>query len=152
MAPTAAAKADHSGVERDEKAAKVLSVGYFTTLQVLFLSMLYSPLLISFLGLIAFAEIGEFFMTAHLWQFAAAGLGMYLFALALPFGNLLWAMLIKLAMGGHPYRNRVTPGVYPKWSRMHLRIWCIERLETTVLRPLRTMFRSAPLMAYVICC
>jgi len=44
----------------------------------------------------------------------------------------------------------VTPGMYPKWSRMHLRIWCIERLETSVLRPLRTMFRSAPLIAYVL--
>ena len=59
-------------------------------------------------------------------------------------------MVIKLFMGGDIYRNNVTPGVYPKWSRMHLRTWCIGRLERSVLRPLSTMFRSAPLMAYVL--
>ena len=125
-------------------------MGSFTTLQVLFLSLLYSPPLIGFLGLIALAEIGEFFMTAGLWEFIGVGFLMYLFALALPFASLLWVMVIKLFMGGHMYKNKVTPGVYPKWSRMHLRTWCIGRLERSVLLPLRTMFRSAPLMAYVL--
>jgi len=63
---------------------------------------------------------------------------------------LLWVMVIKLFMGGGIYGNKVTPGVYPKWSRMHLRIWCIERLGQSVIRPLRTMLRSAPLMAWVL--
>ena len=89
-------------------------------------------------------------MTADLWEFIAVGFLMYLLALSLPFASLLWVLVIKLFMGGHPYRNKVTPGVYPKWSRMHLRIWCIGRLERSVLRPLGTMFRSAPLMAYVL--
>ncbi|MFC1797147.1 phosphopantetheine-binding protein, partial [Pseudomonadota bacterium] len=136
--------------ERDEKAARVLSVGFFTTLQVLFLVLLYSPPLIGFLGLVAFAEIGEFFMTAYLWEFIGVGFLAYLFALVLPFAGLLWVMLIKLLSGGHVYRNNVSPGVYPKWSRMHLRVWCIRRLERFVLVPLSTMFRSAPLMAYVL--
>ena len=148
--PTAAAKSDRNYAERDETAARVLSVGYFTILQVLFLSLLYSPPLIGFLGLIAFAEIGEFFMTAYLWEFIGVGFLMYLFALVLPFASLLWVMVIKLFMGGDIYKNNVTPGVYPKWSRMHLRTWCIGRLEASVLRPLGTMFRSAPLMAYVL--
>ena len=128
----------------------MLSLGHFTTLQVLFLSVLYSPWLLGFLGLVAFAEIGEFFMTAYLWEFIGVGFLMYLLALALPFASLLWVMVIKLFMGGHLYKNKVTPGVYPKWSRMHLRIWCIDRLERSVLRPLGTMFRSAPLAAYVL--
>ena len=149
-APTAAAKSDRNCAERDETAARVLSVGYFTFLQVLFLSLLYSPPLIGFLGLIAFAEIGEFFMTAYLWEFIGVGFLMYLFALVLPFASLLWVMVIKLFMGGDIYRNNVTPGVYPKWSRMHLRTWCIGRLQVTVLRPLGAMFRSAPLMAYAL--
>ena len=148
-APTAA-KSDRNCTERDETAAKVLSVGYFTTLQVLFLSLLYSPPLIGFLGLIAFAEIGEFFMTAYLWEFIGVGFLMYLFALVLPFASLLWVMVIKLFMGGDIYKNDVTPGVYPKWSRMHLRTWCIGRLENSVLLSLGAMFRSAPLMAYVL--
>ena len=149
-APTAAAKSDRNCTERDETAAKVLSVGYFTTLQVLFLSLLYSPPLIGFLGLTAFTEIGEFFMTAYLWEFIGVGFLMYLMALVLPFASLLWVMVIKLFMGGDIYKNNVTPGVYPKWSRMHLRTWCIGRLENSVLLPLGAMFRSAPLMAYVL--
>jgi len=148
--PKTAAKCDLNSAKRDETAAKVLSVGYFTLLQVLFLWLLYAPPLIGFLGLIAFAEIGEFFMTAHLWEFIGVGFLMYLFALVLPFASLLWVMVIKRLMGGDFYKNNVTPGVYPKWSRMHLRTWCIGRLEATALGPLGAIFRSAPLMAYVL--
>jgi non-ribosomal peptide synthetase-like protein len=141
---------DGHGNERDEAAAKVLVPGYFTILQVLFLLLLFSPPLIGFLGVVASAEIGRFFMTASIWEFIGIGFLVYLVALILPFASLLWVMLIKLFMGGHLYRNRVTPGVYPKWSRMHLRVWCVGRLENSVIVPLSTMFRSAPLMAYVL--
>ena len=68
----------------------------------------------------------------------------------MPFASLLWVMMIKFFMGGDIYKNNVTPGVYPKWSKMHLRIWCIGRLENMVLLPLRVMYRSAPLMAFVL--
>jgi non-ribosomal peptide synthetase-like protein len=149
-APATAAQAGRNSAQRDESAARVLSVGFFTALQLLFLWLLYFPPLAGFLGLIAFAEIGEFFMTAHIREFIGVGLLMYLFALVLPFASLLWVMVIKLLMGGHLYKNNVTPGVYPKWSRMHLRVWCIGRLESSVLLPLGAMFRSAPLMAYVL--
>jgi non-ribosomal peptide synthetase-like protein len=149
-APETAAQSGEKITQRDESAAKVFSPGYFTVLQLLFLWLLFFPPLAGFLGLIAFAEIGEFFMTAHIGEFIGAGLLMYLFALVLPFASLLWVMVIKLMMGGHLYRNNVTPGIYPKWSRMHLRTWCIGRLERSVLLPLGAMFRSAPLMAYVL--
>ena len=146
----AADKPDQKSTGRDEKAARVLGVRVFTGLQILFLWLLYAPPLIGFLGFIAFAEIGEFFMTAYLWQFIVVGFLMFLVALILPFASLLWVMIIKLFMGGHVYRNNVTPGTYPKWSRMHLRVWCIGRMEKYVLLLLGTMFRSAPLMAYVL--
>jgi non-ribosomal peptide synthetase-like protein len=149
-APTVAAKCEGNRTDRDEAGARVLSVGYFTILQVLFLLLLYSPPLIGFLGLIAFSEIGEFFMTAYLWEFIGVGFLMYLLALVLPFASLLWVLVIKRFMGGDIYKNDVTPGVYPKWSRMHLRTWCVGRLEASVLRPLGTMFRSAPLISYVL--
>jgi non-ribosomal peptide synthetase-like protein len=149
-APTAAAKSDQNCTERDETAAKVISVGYFTILQVLFLSLLYSPHLIGFLGFVVFTDISEFFIAASLWEFIGVGFLMYLAAFVLPFANLLWVMVIKLFIGGDIYKNSVTPGVYPKWSRMHLRTWCIGRLQVTVLRPLRVMLRSAPLKAYVL--
>jgi hypothetical protein len=135
---------------RDEAAAEVLSVRYFTTLQVLFQLLLYSPLFVGFVGLVAFAEIGEFFMSAHLWEFAAVGFLGYLSALFAPFASLLWVMVIKRFMGGDTHKNNLTPGVYPKWSRMHLRTWCIRRMERSVLRPLGMLFRSAPLMAYAL--
>lgn len=150
LLPTATGTPGPGGARRDEKAARVLSVGHFTTLQFLFLLLLYAPTLIGFLGLVAYAEIGEFFMTAYLWEFIVAGFLMYLLALVLPFASLLWVMVIKLFMGGHIYRNKVAPGVYPRWSRMHLRTWCIGRLERSVLAPLGTLFRSAPLMAYAL--
>jgi non-ribosomal peptide synthetase-like protein len=149
-APTAAAPADRSFAERDDSTAEVLSVGHFSTLQVLFLLVLHSPLLMGFLGLVAVAEIGEFFISAHLWDFILVGFLMYAGALVLPFAGVFWVMVIKLFMGGNTHRNKVTPGLYPKWSRMHLRIWCIESLERSVLAPVRTLYRSAPLMAWVL--
>ena len=149
-ASTVAIDTGQKHAKRDEAAARVHSTGYFTILQVLFLWLLFLPPLIGFLGLIAFAEIGEFFMTASILGFIGVGFLMFLVALVFPFASLLWVMVIKLFMGGHLYKNNVTPGVYPKWSRMHLRVWCIGRLEQSVLLPLGAMFRSAPLMAYVL--
>ncbi len=148
--PLMATNPERSSTKRDDLAAEVLSIRYFTTLQILFLLVLYSPPLIGFLAFVAFAEIGEFFMTARLWEFIGVGFLMYLLAVALPFTSLFWVLVIKLFMGGDIYRNKVTPGAYLKWSRMHLRIWCIGRLEESVVGPLGTMFRSAPLMAYVL--
>ena len=146
----AASAPERNSAVRDEAAARLLSVGYFTVLQALLLFLLYLPPVTGFLVLIAFSEIGAFFMTASLWEFIGVGFVLYLLALVFPFSSLLWIMMIKLFMGGHIYRNRLAPGVYPKWSRMHLRVWYTGRLENLVLRPLGTMFRSAPLMAYVL--
>ena len=98
----------------------------------------------------SFADIGTFFKSGSLWEFIIGGFFLYLMALVTPFASLLWVMMIKSFMGGDNYKNNVTPGVYPKWSKMHLRIWCIGRLENVVLLPLRLMYRSAPLMAFVL--
>jgi len=148
--PTVPLKSDESGVGRDEAAAKVLSIGYFTTLQVLFAILLYSPGLVGFIIALAYVEVGTFFTTASLSGFIIVDVCIYLLGLFIPFATLLWVMLIKFFMGGDIYRNNVTPGVYPKWSKMHLRIWCIGLLESIVLLPLRFMYRSAPLMAFAL--
>jgi non-ribosomal peptide synthetase-like protein len=133
-----------------EASSKVLPVQYFTALQVLFAMLLYSPGLAVFLVVLSFTEIGTFFTTAGLWTFIAVGLFLYLLGLVAPFAVLLWVGLIKLLMGGSFYKSNVSPGVYPKWSKMHLRIWCIGRLESLVLVTLRPMYRSAPVMAFVL--
>ena len=147
---TVLVKSDENSAERDEAAVEVLSIGYFTTLQVLFAIFLYSPLLVAFLSFVDFIEFGTIFTTASLWAFIVDGFFLYLLALVTPFASLLWVMTIKFFMGGDIHENNVTPGVYPKWSKMHLRIWCIGRLENMVLLPLRAMYRSAPLMAFVL--
>jgi non-ribosomal peptide synthetase-like protein len=148
--PAAPAAADDSGALRDEAAAQVLSTGYFTTMQLLFALLLYSPGLLAFLGAVGLVEIGMFFTTAGFWSFIAVAFLLYLLALLVPFAALLWAMTIKHLIGGDIYRNHVTPGVYPKWSRMHLRVWCIGRLESMVLLPLGATYRSAALLAFVL--
>lgn len=136
--------------ERDEAATEVLTTSRFTVLQALFLILMYFPGILILVGVVAAAEIGEFFVTASLVEFIAVGILMYVLVLTLPFASLAWVMVIKYFIGGPIHRNRVKPGVYPKWSRMHLRIWCIRRLEGSVIRPLATLIRSAPLLAWVL--
>ena len=149
-AATLAARSAQTCAARDESAAKVLSIGRFTILQILFATLLYSPGLLAPLGVLSAVEIGNFFATASIWTFVVAGIGLYLLSLLLPFASLLWVMGIKFFLGGDIYRNNVTPGVYPKWSKMHLRVWCIGRMESLVLLPLRVIYRSAPLMTFVL--
>jgi non-ribosomal peptide synthetase-like protein len=146
----AAAQPDRGRSARDEAVAEVLSIGHFTTLQALFLALLYSPHVMGFLALVAIVRIGEVFLGAHLHGFILLGLLMYSAALLLPFANVLWAMVIRLLLGSDVHGRSVAPGVYPKWSRVHLRTWCIERLQESVFWPLRTMIRSAPLMAWAL--
>jgi non-ribosomal peptide synthetase-like protein len=137
----------------DAKMAEALSVGRFTTLQVLFLLLLYSPHLAAFLALVAKAGIGELFLSAHLWDFILVGSLAYVLALLLPFANLLWVLVIQLLVAGgdrRSHRSQVPPGVYSKWSRAHFDVWCGDRLAQSVLGPVRTMLRSAPVFAWVL--
>ena len=147
---TPPAKSDENSAERDEAAAEVLPIGYFTTLQVLFAILLYSPALVAFFGAFAFIDVEAYFATGGLWAFIGASFFLYLVGLVAPFVSLLWITMIKFFLGGDIYKNNVTPGVYPKWSKMHLRIWCIGRLENMVLVPLAAMYRSAPLRAFAL--
>ncbi len=147
---TVVATTAQTSAARDERAAKVLSIRNFTILQILFATLLYSPFLLASLEVLGTVEIGTFFATASIWTLIIAGIGLYLISLFLPFASLLWVMAIKFLLGGDIYRNNVTPGVYPKWSKMHLRVWCLGRMESLVLLPTRAIYRSAPLMAYVL--
>ena len=145
-----AANAARPSVARDETAAKVLSVERFTILQILFATLLYLPGVLTFIGVLSSVEIGSYFATAGISTFIAAGVGLYLLSLLLPFATLLWVMAIKLVLWGDSRRNNVTPGAYPKWSRMHLKVWCIGRMEGLVLLPLGAIYRSAPIMAFAL--
>ena len=143
-------KSDESGAEHEQAGAVVLSIGYFTTLQILFAVLLYSPGFVLFLIALNLIDVGTLFTTVSLWEFIIVAFFTYLLSLITPFASLLWVMMIKLFIGGDIYKNNIGPGVYPKWSRMHLRIWCVGRMENLVLLTLRVMYRSAPLMAFVL--
>ena len=104
---------------------------------------------LAIVGVADLVDVGTF-GTARLSTFVIAGLLAYLLGLITPFAALLWVMLLKLVLGGDIHKNNVRPGVYPKWSRMHLRVWRIERMERTVLRALAAMYRSAPLTSFVL--
>ena len=149
-ASAAPVKFSETCAKRDEGAAEVLSIRYFTTLQVLFATLLYSPLLVAFVGALTLIDVEAFFTTSSFPEFVVAAFALYFVGLVMPFASLFWVMTIKLILGGDVYRNNVTSGIYPKWSKTHLRIWCIGRLEQMVLRPLATMYRSAPLMAFAL--
>ncbi|MGA6940941.1 MAG: phosphopantetheine-binding protein [Pseudolabrys sp.] len=149
-ASAAPVKLSETCAKRDEGAAEVLSIRYFTTLQVLFATLLYSPLLVAFVGALTLIDVEAFFTTSSFPEFVVAAFALYFVGLVMPFASLFWVMTIKLILGGDVYRNNVTPGIYPKWSKTHLRIWCIGRLEQMVLQPLATMYRSAPLMAFAL--
>ena len=119
-ASAAPVKSDETTAERDECAADVLSIRYFTTLQILFATLLYSPLLVALAGAFALTDVEAFFTTGSFPECVAAAFAMYLVGLVMPFASLFWVMTIKFFLGGDAYRNSVTPGVYPKWSKMHL--------------------------------
>ncbi|MDW6023716.1 AMP-binding protein [Mesorhizobium sp. BAC0120] len=152
-APTGAVipvKSNGTPAEHGQAASAVLSVECFTTLQVLFAMLLYSPALVTFLIALNYLEVGTFFTTASVGEFVIVGFLLYLIGLVTPFALLLWVMMIKLLLEGSIRSSNVSPGVYPKWSRMHLRIWRIGQLENSVLITLRVMYRSAPLLAFAL--
>ena len=146
---TGALYSSESKVARDEAAAEVLSVTYFTTLQVLFATLFFSPALLGFSVALAYVQVATFFTTAGLTEFIIVEIALCVVGLIVPFVCLVWVMLIKLVLGGDIYRNNVAPGVYPKWSKMHLRIWCIGRMERVALRSM-ALYRSPPLLAFAL--
>ena len=144
--PSARCDGSHAAPEGDP----VLSVGVFTALQALFALALYAPALAAAFVALGLVDVGEFFATATLLGYVAVGAFLYLVGLAAPFAALGWVLALDLLLGRALVGTRVAPGVYRKWSRMHLRIWCIGRMENTVLQSLGLAYRSAPLLSFVL--
>ncbi|MEZ5900016.1 MAG: AMP-binding protein [Hyphomicrobiaceae bacterium] len=144
-APTIPAKAIERQSPSGSATDNALPVAVFTALQLAFALLLISPGLISLVVAVSMLEIGAFFVAGTFFQFLAVGVGLYFVGLSMPFATLLWVLSIKRFLPG-----KVTAGIYPKWSRMHLRVWCLARMEALVLRQLSMMFRSAPLMTFAL--
>ena len=109
---TAPEKSGESSAKGDEAAAEVLSIRYFTTLQVLFAIALYSPAFVAFLSV--FAEVETFLTTASLWSFIIDGFLLYLLALVMPFASLLWVMIVKFMHGWRHIQQQCDPGCVPQ--------------------------------------
>lgn len=136
--------------EHGSGSVRVFTTQGFTALQLLFMLLLYLPGILGLVGIVAVAEIGEFFVAANLGDFILLGILGYLSALVLPFVYLFWVMVIKRLLHKHLHKDKLKPGVYPKWSGMHLKIWCIRRMELSVLKLLATMIRSTALLAWAL--
>ncbi len=119
-----------------------LGVPWFTMAQCLLLLLMYAPIIVLVVIATLFANSTELITGASTADFIAVGLLSYLAALCIPMLNLIWVMSLKTLLGGHPIRNTVAPGIYPKWSKAHLWVWFIGRLQALVLRPARLVIRS----------
>ena len=76
-ASAAPVKLSETCAKRDEGAAEVLSIRYFTTLQVLFATLLYSPLLVAFVVAFALIDVEAFFTISSFPEFVVAALALY---------------------------------------------------------------------------
>ena len=143
-------KSDEISAERDEAAAEVLSIGYFTTLQVLFAIFLYSPGLVAFLGVFGFVEVGTFFTTASLWEFIIDGFFLYLLGLVVPFASLLWVMIDKVLHGWRHLQERCDAGCVPQVEQNASADLVHRTAGEHGAPPAAPMYRSAPLMAFAL--
>ena len=78
VATPPAVRSEQDGPVRDEAAAEVLSVRYFTTLQILFSLFQYSPGILTFVLLLDEADNGMFLIGASLSEYHRRRLALYL--------------------------------------------------------------------------
>ena len=96
--PSSPSITDENSAKRDEAAAEVLSVGYFTTLQILFLILLFSPGLAAVLTVLGFADVERFFVAPYFWELMILSSLGYVLALVTPFACLLWVMFFHSSL------------------------------------------------------
>ena len=144
------AESDTATEPADQAAAKPLGARLFTLLQMGLLTLLYLPAVVGLITLVAVGQLDRLVSTLGLGGFLLAGSLVASAAVLLPFAALAWVVLLGWGLGRR--WREVAPGVYPKWSWMHLRVWWRGRCQQLVLRPLSTSFRWPLVMAAVLRC
>ncbi|MCP3877490.1 MAG: AMP-binding protein, partial [Sulfitobacter sp.] len=134
----------------DEHAAAQHTPVGFTTLQVLALVFIQTPGLAALALIISFGDPEDVLLNGSLEHFLVAAVVVFFFWLAVPFFNLVWVLALRRLLHWLFDSNTIEPGVYPKWSRMHFRVWWHEKLQSSVLRPMRTWLRSNAIYAWVL--
>jgi hypothetical protein len=122
----------------------------FTALQVLALALIQSPSLVALALIITYGDPGDILLKGSLAQFLAAAVVVFFLWLAVPFFNLAWVLTLRRLSHWLVGNNEIEPGFYPKWSRMHFSVWWHEKLQSAVLRPMRTWLRSNVIYAWVL--
>ena len=74
----------------------MLSIRYFTTLQVLVDFPAAPPLVVAFVGALTLIDVEAFFTTSSFPEFVVAAFALYFVGLVMPFASLFWVMTIKL--------------------------------------------------------
>jgi non-ribosomal peptide synthetase-like protein len=134
----------------DERGAAPYTPVAFTALQVLALALIQSPSLVALALIITYGDPEDVLLNGSLVQFLAAAVVVFFLWLAVPFFNLAWVLTLRRLSHWLVGNNTIEPGVYPKWSRMHFRVWWHEKLQSSVLRPMRTWLRSNVIYAWVL--
>jgi len=134
----------------DEPGAAPYTPVAFTALQVLALVLIQSPSLIALALVITYGDPEDVLLSGSLAQFLAAAVVVFFLWLAVPFFNLAWVITLRGLSHWLVGNSTIEPGVYPKWSRMHFRVWWHEKLQSSVLRPMRSWLRSNVIYAWVL--
>jgi non-ribosomal peptide synthetase-like protein len=134
----------------DERGADRYTLLGFTALQVFALALIQSPSLVALALIITYGDPEDILLHGSLVQFLAAAVVVFFLWLAVPFFNLAWVLTLRRLSHWLVGNSTIEPGVYPKWSRMHFRVWWHEKLQSSVLRPMRTWLRSNVIYAWVL--
>lgn len=134
----------------DEHAAAQHTPVAFTALQMLALAFIQSPGLAALALIIIYGDPEEILLNGSLERFLLAAVVVFFFWLVVPFFNLVWVLALRRLSHWLFDSNTVEPGIYPKWSRMHFRVWWHDKLQSSVLRPMRTWLRSNAIYAWLL--
>jgi len=134
----------------DDSATAQHSPIAFTALQLLALVSLQIPGLAALALIITYGDPEEILLTGSLEHFLVAAVAVFLFWLLIPFFNLVWVLALRRLAHLLFDTNSIEPGAYPKWSRMHFRVWWQEKLQASVLRPMRSWLRSNAVQAWLL--
>ena len=147
---TAVSEEDPADASDAAAASQPLTPAVFTLLQVLLLTVLYLPAAVGLVMLVTLGHLDQVAAGLGFVGFLAAGCVVAAVALLMPLAGLGWVMLLRVVLGRR--WHAVAPGVYPKWSWMHLRVWWLGRRQQLVLRPLATSLRWPLVLAGVLRC
>ena len=123
-----------------------LDTRLFTLLQGLALLLLRLPTLLVLVLLIVLGDPEDALVTGDTGTLLTLTFLAYLAYLATPFFNLLWVKVLNTVTPGAP----VDSGRYPRWSKVHWRVWWLECQQRSVLQPMNAWLRAPGIHAWLL--